>query len=115
MEQIGSTAIVPMDLADEETSEDGVRKDCLIPKVIFVLLRQLPSNSQGRMELGHREAEEHPQVHPANATITRRGLTAQQDVPQGDEAVVAYPDDQDAVEEDVKASREVAELPVGGN
>lgn len=57
MEQMESTAIVPMDLADEETSEDGVQGDCLIPKVIFALLLPLPLNYQGQMELGHRGAE----------------------------------------------------------
>lgn len=115
MERLGSTAIVPMDLADEETSEDGVQRDCSIPKAIFVLLLPLLLDYQVRMELGHRAAEEHLQGHPANATINQRGLRVQPNAPLGDGAVVAYPDDQDAVEEDVTASREGAELPVGGN
>lgn len=59
--------------------------------------------------------EEDHQVQPVNATISQRGQWAQQDVPQDDEAVVAYPDDQDAMEEDGKASHEVVELPVGGS
>lgn len=114
MEQLGSTAIAPMDLADEETSEGGVQGHCLIPKVISVLLLPLPSNCPVRMELGRRAAEEHRQV-PANATVAPRDLAGQQDVPPGGGAVVAFPDDQDAVEEDVTASREGAELPAGGN
>lgn len=115
MERLESTAIVPMGLADEETSEDGVQRDCSIPKATVVLHLPLLLDYQVRMELGHRGVEEHPPVHPANATINQRGLRVQPDAPLGDGAVVAYPDDQDAVEEDAIASREGVELPVGGN
>lgn len=114
MEHLGSTAIVPRDLADEEMSEGGAQGHYLIPKVTFVLLLPLPSNYPVRMEWGHRGAEAHRQV-PANATITPRGLGGQRDGPPGDVAVVAFPDDQDAVEEGAKASRAEAERPAGGN
>lgn len=115
MGQLESTAIVPKGLADEETSEDDVRRARWVPRAISVLLLPLPSNYLGRRELDHRGAEEDRRVHRANATTGQRDPWAQPDVPQDDEVVVAYQDDLDAMEEDGRASRAVAELPVGGN